>query len=374
MLGGLRFISMRIELMLLAVLWAAPLVGLAAEPSPLDEPGLPSGIDVEREDPVLDAARVWRLGHEYLEGPRATDAKFAGVNVNCASLFLTGTHFRPVVQFSCAVSPAETEDALTACVEKSEDPLERLQALVVLVKAEAPSSVEHQWQALQALKKLDAKEKGKLWTVLLEEIEARFSDERILKTIGQDPPADQYDSDNRAYYWAIRAAGVRHSEAALERVKVLSRSVNLYASLAAEKSLGEYPGKAGDEGLAYCLTGWRYNAANKAGFRLAQRNPQMLVQTLTAAKIPEDFRWQAGLLYAMCDRAEAVPLLCASVGGRAIIDRDMFDQIARLTTKEQLDLVVALPDKVRPEQREKAQATLAKVRERLKLQDPPAGK
>lgn len=52
----------------------------------------------------------------------------------------------------------------------------------------------------------------------------------------------------------------------------------------------------------------------------------------------------------------------------------MFDQIARLTTKEQLDLVVALPDKVRPEQREKAQATLAKVRERLKLQDPPAGK
>ncbi len=357
---------MRSEFLIVVILAATSYVGVSGETSPLDAPDLPNRIGPQVNDPVLDAARVWRLGPSYLDGVAGAlkQPDFAGKALAYTRSFLSSPHLRPVVQFSCARSPTEAEDFFSARLVDSAHPMIQLQALVALMIVEAPGSVKAQWSALQALKRLDRKET--LWLPLIAELEDRFSEERVSKVIAKAPPMDQYEREPRRYFWAIRAAGVRRLKSALDRLKELSRSEQLYTSLAAECSLSEFPGADGDEALAHCMTGWRYNAANKAGYALAKRNPKLLLKTLLNTEIPESFRWQAGLLLAQCDCPEAVPLLCEAVGNRALIDGEMFRQIERLATRAHLDILTALPGKVRPEQRKLAEAALAKLRERLK--------
>jgi hypothetical protein len=145
----------------------------------------------------------------------------------------------------------------------------------------------------------------------------------------------------------------------------LSRCDHLDVSLAAERSLEDFPGPAGDRALADCLLGWRYDAYVRAGYALVERDAGLLAQTLIAAAVPKDCAYQAGLLLAGVGNAAAVPHLCASVGHTAIVDGKMFEAIESLATLEQLPLVEALPATVRDEQRERATNVLAAVRARL---------
>ena len=90
-----------------------------------------------------------------------------------------------------------------------------------------------------------------------------------------------------------------------------------------------------------------------------------MTRTLLATEVPADDRWYFGQLLARLEHPAAVPHLCASVGSRAIIDREMFDAVERLATDDHWPLVVELPNTVRPEQRERAAAVVAAVRARL---------
>jgi len=123
---------------------------------------------------------------------------------------------------------------------------------------------------------------------------------------------------------------VTRLEEALPRLQTLSVADNLATNPAAERSLEDFEGGAAEGALVYCLLGWQYNAYIRAGNALLERNPSLLRSVLEQVSAPKEVRWQQGLLLAACDSPAAVTHLCRSIGGRQIIDRKMFDEIARL--------------------------------------------
>jgi hypothetical protein len=146
----------------------------------------------------------------------------------------------------------------------------------------------------------------------------------------------------------------------IERLAELSRSAHLHASLAAERSLEDFTGEKADQALVSCVLGWQYDAYVRACQTLLDRNKPLLVKTLLEATPPKKCRYYQGIFLARCDQPEAVPILCEEVPGRAIIDREMFEHIARLGQDEHRDMILALPGRVRQEQQRLAADTVRK--------------
>lgn len=340
--------------------------GADSPSTPVQATSAPAIQRAEEDPGVTLAARVWRLGPDAIERPdqsgliRDDDGRpFTGIDVRTL-WFLGYPSLRPAVQFSCTGTDHPYEDALVAALE-SGSPAMRLQALTVLMRVRAPSSVPLQWRTLQALDVPDASPGTR---ALPEALRLEFSPDWLLPAIAAPPPADRY-ADDRRLAWAIRAAGATRLHAALRRLRTLSRGENLDASLAAEASLEEFEGAAGDEALVDCLLGWQYDAYARAGYALLKRNPELLRATLRSASAPAKDRYQQALLLAKLEDPAAVPILCETVEKIAVVDDEMFDAIARLARREHLSSVEALPTHVREEQREQAEAVRTAVRARL---------
>lgn len=342
-------------------------------------PDLPAHFDPTRKDAVIDAVQVWRKGSAYLsdriqpiELNIITDEDhkpqiFEGIDAVQARKFLDSDSCKPVVQFSCAIVSSPYEDALeTALTNGTAE--NKLQALAILLHAQAPQSVDPQWKALQELKVL---EKGPLWATLLKDMEAEFQSAQLEQTLSKPLPAirlagisftpeewTRSEYGKRHYYWSIRVAGVTQNRALLPRLAELSVDDDLDTNLAAERSIENFSGPESDAALAKCVTGWRYNASEHAADALLKRNPKLLNDTLIHADIPKESHRMAGIYLARCDNSAAVPLLCETVGKTSIIDSGMFMQIGRLAREEHLLLLKKLPDQVRPEQKSHAEKIL----------------
>lgn len=330
---------------------------------------LPEVWDPGRRTPVIDAVQVWRLGSRYFEGrpyarlrPRRwPQPPFEGLT-DQTRLFLRYPRTKPAVQFSCAVTPTPYEHALEKALQDETSPELRLQALVILMKVCTPSSVDKQLAALRALERV---EKGPLCKALLSDLAKQFSPKVLAGHLAAEPLRDISRGRVNLTTWHIRAAGVTRCELLLPRLRVLSVSEHLHISLAAERSLEDFKGKKAQEALAYCVRGWRYDAAQRAARALRQRNRGLLVSTLLDMGVPGERAYLYGILLAECDEPRAVPILCEALPDVQIIDGKMLKHIARLARPEHLPLVRALPEKVHPDQHAKAERCLREVLARL---------
>jgi len=336
-----------------------------------EPPTLRSRWDAAAPDPLVDALQVWRLGRDYFDEespwllidephPAETLPEFVGLDPETARL-LEERRVAPAVQFSCGVPYCPDEQRITRALLEGSDEV-RLQALAVLMRVPAPASVAEQWRTLCELRV-----KQPEWGRVLAELESAFAPEAVLSTLRQDPPAGSYGSAPTVS-WAARAAGVLRIAETLPRLTELSRCGHIHASLAAEKSLEEFPGEEGDRALASCLLGWRYDAYQHAARVLRCRNRRLLHETLLSAPPPEDGRYDYGCFLAWCDDPSAVPLLCETaprIHYGAKWNVDFFAQIERLATRDHVRIVEALPERVRPDQRERAEAVVRAVRDRL---------
>ncbi len=332
----------------------------------------PDKWDPRNRDPYLNAVQVWRLGADFFI-PRAwperrsleDNAPFQGIDPTTGR-FLTFPELQPVVQFSDARTTTPYEDSLVEALENGSPEL-KLQALAILLRVRAPSSVPQQWKALSELRKVTDRPH---WQPLIFEWVNCFDPTQVEQELSwQSPEGARFVSDShywlRTYLWSVRAAGVTHNRKLLYRLTELSRSDRLYTSLAAERSLEDFTGPQADQALANCLLGWRYNAYVHAGYALAERNKPLLVKTLLDVKPPADCRYYQGIFLAHCDHPAAVPILCQEVRHYQIIDGRMFDFIARLGRPEHRAMIEALPSQVRPDQRETAERTVQKYLKRI---------
>ena len=284
---------------------------------------------------------------------------FVGINGSTFT-FLESPFLKPAVQFSCAVSPHPYEEVLESALG-SQTPELKLQALVVLLRARAPASVHLQWQALN---EIEGQGGNLVLRRFLQELKSCFDPQVLEREIQRNPPQDRYSDDPRLS-WAIRAAGVTRVTAALPRLVAFCTSTNLDASLAAERSLEDYPGPEGDEALVRCILGWQYDAYVRASWALLARNPRLLHKTLSGIRAPDECRFHQGLFLAKLNDTEAVPILCETVGKYQIIDAEMFREIGRLATDDQRPMIDALPGSVRPEQTYMAEHAVAEFRKRV---------
>jgi hypothetical protein len=341
--------------------YAAVLLFLASAAFPSEFPqDLPAHWNAERQNPIIDAAQIWRIGSDYIKSEDEFDhvrtqadfeAKdFKGVNgPELMEFFRSKLYLKPAVRFGCVVRPTGFEDGLEAALDKS-DPEIRLQALSILLRIKAPHSVDLQFKALQELKSMN---KGDLWHSLLTDMERSFEASSLEKSLKAPPLSD--DHENEQYTWAIRAVGVIREKSELTRLSELSTSDDISCSLAAERSLEDFDGEDGDKALVGCLLGWKYNAYIRAAEALFKRNKALLNRTLVEAKVPDHCRYMQGIYLAKCDNTAAVPILCDTVSNYQIIDTEMFREIARLATADQISLVKKLPGRVRIEQKEAAE-------------------
>ncbi len=319
--------------------------GAAALPAP-PEPAEDGEPDIEEEKPTEEPRE---LGG-YLLSPEFR-------------WFLRYPRVDPAVQFSCGSTFRRDESTLLALLDRADDE-DAVVALAALLHVRAPRGVEAQWRALCRLQLLHGDDP--LWSETLAALRRPFTPQAIDAALAATPPEGRYD-EARAIEWSARAAGVTRHRGALPRLVELSRGEHLDTSLAAERSLEDFPGPEGDAALAACLVGWRYDAYVRAGRALAERNGDLVRATLSTADVPADAQREVGLLLAGLRDPAAVPHLCASVGKAAIVDGKMFDAIEQLATAEQLALVDALPATVRDTQRERAERVVAAVRARLGL-------
>ena len=151
---------------------------------------VPAKWDAAHPDPYNDALQVWRLGKEYFEqsgqalwGNPDEVGAFKGIDLDTGN-FLAWPNLRPAVQFSCAVTPTPYEDALVEALKSSAPPL-KLQALAVLMRVRAPSSVPEQWKALAKLRQLKDQPR---WQPLLAEWQACFDPRRIERAVAAIAP------------------------------------------------------------------------------------------------------------------------------------------------------------------------------------------
>ena len=318
-----------------------PAQEVTLEPPP--EPGEEEAFEVGAHEPtsITQAARL---------GPSALRD------------FLTRPWVESAVQWGCWRTDYPMEERLVALLGSVHDE-DRALALSVLVRVRAPRHILRQWQVLH---ELDRQHGGdRIWSPLLAALHEPFATDQLEAVLRRDPPADASGS-HQASEWAIRAVGVTGCRQLLSRVVVWTRSADVDVAMAAEHSLAEFVGPDADQALADCLGNFGIAGA-AAGHELLRRDPTLLIRTLLAADVPDSERRAVGLLLAKLEHPAAVPHLCASVGGTAIVDRAMFAAIERLATVDHWPLVAALPSTVRPEQQERATAVVAAVRARLKL-------
>ena len=145
-----------------------------------------------------------------------------------------------------------------------------------------------------------------------------------------------------------------------------STSDHLRTSLAAEASLEEFDGPKADAQLARCVRGWQIDAYVRAGRALLKRNKPLLRKTLRESSLPNNGGAWNGILMAECGDPHAVPVLAEAVGRFFMLSGQMFNHIERLATKDHVELLRALPGKVRPGQRKQAESVVKAVLERLK--------
>jgi hypothetical protein len=275
---------------------------------------------------------------------------FTGLEDGAARRFLESRDYKPAVQFGCGRSPHDFEESLEGEL-KAGTGESRLQALLLLLRARAPASVDLQWKALQELRRDPAAGK------LLGGLETQFSEEFVLGALEMAPPENRYSRDP-LLEWYVRAAGVARILRALPTLVRLSRSGHLGTSLAAERSLEDFEGDAGDQALVQCLLGWQYDAYVRAGKALLGRNKGLLVEKLLGTLVPESCRYWQAILLARADEAESVPLLCETVTSVGLIDREMFDHIERLAREQDLPQVRLLAGRAREAQQERAAQVL----------------
>ena len=342
--------------------------------------------------PLAGAIQVWRLGSRWFDVPAApappsshvageiveegeledeeieegeevlvapTHTVFRGLDRHSASFLRPPVYAQGAVQFSCAVT-AWPDEAHHVNALSDEDPLVRLQALVVLMKVRAPRSIEAQWQTLQGLDALPD-EPGA--ARLLGELFAAFAYPALRPHLARTPPESDYDDDH-AQQWAARAAGLLQQWDALPRLRVLSGSMNLGTSLAAERALVMFPGPEADQALRHCVVVGRYNAWIHAASALFRRDPRLLEETLLHDD-PQGARYQVAIFLGRLGNPLCVPMLCEEVARVNRIDEEMFALIEALAEDTHRALVRALPARVRPDQRDRAEAVRAAVLRRL---------
>lgn len=350
-----------------------------------EEPrALPAHWSPDSKDPIADALQVWRLGADYFKTPPLARGNGAGAVeeirkdeqvvlhfetlrnelkvftgfTSASEHFLRAPDLAPGVQFSCAVGIRPVEPALIKAMKESAVPEVQLQALVLLLRVSAPSTVEAQWATLQKLKALD---KGPRWKELLAEMERMFDPKTLLARLADfNPPKivgemSRYGDLPDHTVWTMRAASVMQCKELLPKLREWSVNPHLDTSLEAERSLENFsPGPEADAALAACVRGWEYNAAEKAANVLLERNPKLLSETLLEMK-PTDRLYIYGLLLGRCGDPRAVPILCKTVKEISIVDGSMFHFIETLAQPEHLELIKALPEQVRPEQKVRAE-------------------
>lgn len=326
--------------------------GPAAAPAPV-----PAGVAL--------AARVLRLGADAIDEDTA-DQDTAGdraavLSAKSLRLFLEYPVIDSAVRFSCSLSQHDDEWDLVAALESGADE-DAVLALAALIRVRAPRHIEEQWRALARLGLRRRDDPG--WTDTLAELRRPFTPEAIDEALRAVPPTERHGTAP-AIEWSARAAGVTQHAGAIARLVELSRGDHLDVSLAAGRSLQDFPGPEGDRALVQCILGWRYDAWIRAANALFARSPALLERTLLDADVPTGARRDVGLQLAKLHNPAAVPHLCATVGKTGIVDGKMFDAIEELATDAQWPLVEALPDAVRSEQRERAARAVAAVRARL---------
>ncbi len=266
--------------------------------------------------------------------------------------FLKDPWLEAAVSFSCARVAHSAEDWITSGLDDQE-PAVRARALVVLLQVHAPRSVARQWAVLQEFERTCCAEGS---STLFAALRSAFAPD-ALDSMLRDPSSS-------AFPWAVRAAGVSGHWSALPLLTELSCSVDRYHSWIAQKSLSEFSGRAADAALAECVRAWTDRTAECAARALVQRDPELLRSVLLTLD-PNDRPHRQGELLAQLEDPRAVPLLCAGISQFRFLDEDAFRAIARLATEEHLEEVRALPERVREGRRQRAEAVVGEVEERV---------
>lgn len=299
------------------------------------------------------SCRTTETAEEFIEEPVYEGGSYEPAFGSPGSL-------KPVVRFSCASSETKREDELEAELAGDDD-ARKLSALASLLEVNAPSSVALQHKAFLELKESKLKDHP-----LIGSLARYFEPDRIRELIKRDPPAEKYADDRIEFYWGIRAAGVLKLEDCIPRLLELSDSANLDTFLAAERSVEDFEGEKAEDALMHIISLWRYNAYVSAAEAMLKRNPDRLSRELEKMTPPEDCRYQYGLFLAWCRNPKAVPHLCATVKDISIVDGSMFSFIKELGRPEDKAIIEALPDTVRPNQKDRAIRTVEGYQARMK--------
>jgi hypothetical protein len=277
--------------------------------------------------------------------------------------FLASPNVNDAVQQSCT-SSGRLEEPWTEDALMHADQLVQLQALVVLMRARAPRSVDKQWAALQRLSVAPRATEFAPVTTLLR---AAFAPNAIDQALAEPPPSS---GSTTVYQWWVRAAGVTHHRGALPRLVELVQTGADEVAATAASSLDDFRGVDGDDALATVTAGLRRPVAVGAARKLMARDRERARAIVVESSPQVRERYQKGLLLAELGDRRGVPILCETVPNYQIIDRTMFDAIAGLAGPEDLAAVDALPARVRGEQKARAEEVVAVVRARLGLPLP----
>lgn len=336
----------------------SPTLDLALRILQFGDAALPPDRSPEPPEPV-STLEVWSSA-DVGEGEPTSLTQAARLGPSALRGFLATPFVGSAVQFGCGVMTSPMEERLAVLLGSAHDE-DRALALAVLVRVRAPRYIVQQWRVLGSLEQRHGHEPA--WTSLLAALREPFLPDRLAAALQREPLTIPF-GEHRPSDWAARAVGVTQCEALLPRLAVRAGSNNHMAVLAALCSLEEMRGADADLAIVGCLLAWG-PGTEQAALALRSRDPVLLTRTLLAAEVPAANQGFVGLLLAEFEHPAAVPHLCAAVRDRSRVDREMFDAIERLATDDHWPLVAALPNTVRPEQRERAAAVVAAVRARL---------
>jgi hypothetical protein len=193
----------------------------------------------------------------------------------------------------------------------------------------------------------------------------KFEVNYIVKILSSEVPKNSYTRESREFYWAIRAVGVMKQDNLIPNLVKLSETDDLYTQLAAEKSIEDFEGKIAEDALIKVIECWKYNAYIHASTAMINRNPSKLSAELEKMTPPDNCKYQYAIALAKCGNIKAVPILCETVKNYQIIDGKMFNLISELGTIDHKKIIEALPETVRPEQKEKALQCVKLFNEKL---------
>ena len=242
---------------------------------------------------------------------------------------------------------SEIESSLTGYEKELERMLRegtiplRAQALGILFKVKAPSSLGVQWRAIQDMRRVcPALEKP------LSRMAEAFEPASIMAALRSPRP----------HPWEIRAAAAIGLREALPRLGELTGDPDRERAMVALRSIEDFEGREAEAELARCVLHWNYYTVySRGGQVLSRRNKDLLLEVLLAGGVPEHCRWWQGLMLGRLGRSEAVPLLVSEVNELHTMDSEMFQHLDRLASPEHRELILELPEKVRPDQRGRAE-------------------